>query len=249
MASASAAAATAAAAVGGLLRRAGARAAGIEQANLCTVRSRRLLSGWEGGAGRRAPAAQPATQALRWANCNKRVSVIPRAPTGAAALTAAAYHRVRPAEVSAHRPVPPHIVRPGYVHATDGPPEVEAPELVQSAQDLEALRRACELAADALAMAGRMVAPGVTTDAIDAAVHDYLVQHNAYPSCLGYLGFPKAICTSVNDVIAHGIPDARPLEDGDIINIDITAYIGGWVREGAFVRICVECTRPTPISL
>src|SRR4029078_13362255 len=71
------------------------------------------------------------------------------------------------------------------------------------------------------------VAPGITTDELDAIGHDFLVEHGAYPSTLGYRGFPKPLCTSVNEVICHGIPDSTVVEDGDIVNIDVTAYIGG----------------------
>ena len=73
----------------------------------------------------------------------------------------------------------------------------------------------------------KAIAPGVTTDELDAVGHEFLLDHGAYPSTLGYKGFPKSVCTSVNEVICHGIPDARPLEDGDIVNIDVTAFIDG----------------------
>ena len=78
-----------------------------------------------------------------------------------------------------------------------------------------------------MAAAAEAIAPGVTTDELDVIAHDYLVAHGAYPSTLGYRGFPKSICTSVNEVVCHGIPDARELRDGDIVNIDITAYLDG----------------------
>ena len=74
---------------------------------------------------------------------------------------------------------------------------------------------------------GASTAPGVTTDEIDRVGHEYLLDHGAYPSTLGYKGFPKSLCTSVNEVVCHGIPDNRRLEDGDIVNIDITGFIGG----------------------
>jgi methionyl aminopeptidase len=89
------------------------------------------------------------------------------------------------------------------------------------------MRVAGRVAAGALAEAGKAVAPGVTTDELDRIAHDYMVDHGAYPSTLGYKGFPKSLCSSVNEVICHGIPDARVIEDGDIVNIDITAFIGG----------------------
>ena len=92
---------------------------------------------------------------------------------------------------------------------------------------IERVRVAARLAAQALELVGSHVAPGVTTDELDAIGHDFLVDHGAYPSTLGYRGFPKSLCTSVNEVICHGIPDSTVVEDGDIVNIDVTAYIGG----------------------
>jgi methionyl aminopeptidase len=92
------------------------------------------------------------------------------------------------------------------------------------------MRVAGRLAADGLAEVGRHVAPGVTADELDRVGHEYLCDHGAYPSTLGYPGhgqapFPKSLCTSVNEVICHGIPDDRELADGDIVNVDITAYL------------------------
>lgn len=92
---------------------------------------------------------------------------------------------------------------------------------------IERVRVAARLAAQALELVGSHVAPGVTTDDLDAIGHDFLVEHGAYPSTLGYRDFPKSLCTSVNEVICHGIPDSTVIEDGDIVNIDVTAYIGG----------------------
>ncbi len=89
------------------------------------------------------------------------------------------------------------------------------------------MRTAGRLAADALVEVGRHVLPGVSTDALDAVGHEFLCDHGAYPSTLGYRGFPKSLCTSVNEVICHGIPDSTVLAEGDICNVDITAYIGG----------------------
>ena len=89
------------------------------------------------------------------------------------------------------------------------------------------MRVAGRLAAQATQLAGEHCKPGVTTDEIDRVVHEFLCDHGAYPSTLGYKGFPKSCCTSLNEVICHGIPDTTVLEDGDIINVDVTAYIGG----------------------
>jgi methionyl aminopeptidase len=121
--------------------------------------------------------------------------------------------------------VPAAIDRPEYVDRQRPKPHNDGD--VQSAETIEKMRIAGRIAAGALQEAGKAVAPGVTTDEVDRIGHEYLCDHGAYPSTLGYKGFPKSLCTSVNEVICHGIPDSRPLEDGDICNIDITAYIGG----------------------
>lgn len=135
------------------------------------------------------------------------------------------YASVAPGVVSPRRPVPASIVRPEYVDrpapAKDTGPEVKDPETI------ERMRVAGRIAAQAMAAAAAVIAPGVTTDEIDRVGHEFLLDHGAYPSTLGYKGFPKSLCTSVNEVVCHGIPDDRRLEDGDIVNIDITAFIGG----------------------
>ncbi len=89
------------------------------------------------------------------------------------------------------------------------------------------MRRAGQMAAEVLLFAGRLVAPGVTTDSIDARVHEEIVRRGAYPSPLNYRGYPKSVCTSINEVICHGIPDSRALADGDIVNIDVTVFLDG----------------------
>ncbi len=96
---------------------------------------------------------------------------------------------------------------------------------MQTADTIDRMRVAGRIAAQAARAGAAVVAPGVTTDAIDAVVHDFLVDQGAYPSTLGYRGFPKSCCTSVNEVICHGIPDTRPLEDGDLVKIDVTAFV------------------------
>jgi methionyl aminopeptidase len=98
---------------------------------------------------------------------------------------------------------------------------------VQTPEVIEAMRVAGRIAAQALEVGGKAVAPGVTTDEVDRVVHEFLVDHDAYPSTLGYKGFPKSCCTSLNEVICHGIPDSTVIQDGDIVNIDVTAYVGG----------------------
>ncbi|MEZ5115433.1 MAG: type I methionyl aminopeptidase [Candidatus Nanopelagicales bacterium] len=130
-----------------------------------------------------------------------------------------------PGTLSPERTVPPSIARPEYV-GRPGPRPYDGPE-VKDPETIERMRVAGRIAAQALDEVGRHVRPGVTTDELDAVGHDFLVEHGAYPSTLGYRGFPKSLCTSLNEVICHGIPDSTRLRDGDICNVDITAYIGG----------------------
>jgi methionyl aminopeptidase len=123
------------------------------------------------------------------------------------------------------RPVPAQIARPEYV-GKRGPAPSKDP-YVQPPEVIEAMRIAGRIGAQALAVGGEAVRPGVTTDEIDRVVHEFLVDNGAYPSTLGYRGFPKSCCTSLNEVICHGIPDSTVVSDGDIVNIDVTAYIDG----------------------
>jgi methionyl aminopeptidase len=111
---------------------------------------------------------------------------------------------------------------------------------VQSAETIEKMRIAGRIAADAREEAAKLVAPGVTTDEIDRVAHAYMCDHGAYPSTLGYRGFPKSCCTSVNEVICHGIPDSTVLRDGDIVNIDVTAYIHGVHGDTNATYLCGE---------
>jgi methionyl aminopeptidase len=131
---------------------------------------------------------------------------------------------LEPGRVTPAHAVPASIPRPEY--ATGGEPRLSLRD-VKSPDELVRQRRACLVAARALRIAGEAVLVGITTDALDAIAHDVIVKHGGYPSPLNYRGFPKSICTSVNEVICHGIPDSRPLEDGDIVNLDVTAYVDG----------------------
>jgi methionyl aminopeptidase len=130
-----------------------------------------------------------------------------------------------PGHLSPRRSVPSSITRPEYVDRP-APARFEGSD-VQSLDTIEAMRVAGRIAADALAEVGKAIKPGVTTDELDRIGHEYLIEHGAYPSTLGYRGFPKSLCSSLNEVICHGIPDSTELRDGDICNIDITAFIGG----------------------
>ena len=135
------------------------------------------------------------------------------------------YASVAPGTLSARRAVPSSIVRPEYVDRP-APAKYTGAE-VKDAETIEKMRVAGRIAAQAMEAAAEAIAPGVRTDELDRIAHEFMLDHHAYPSTLGYRHFPKSVCTSINEVICHGIPDDRPLEDGDIVNIDITAFIGG----------------------
>jgi methionyl aminopeptidase len=143
---------------------------------------------------------------------------------------------VLPAPVSPIRSVPSSIPRPEYV-GRPGPQPYSGPD-VQSAETIEKMRVAGRIAARAMAAAAEAIAPGVTTDDLDRVAHEYMLDHGAYPSTLGYRGFPKSCCTSVNEVICHGIPDARPLADGDLVKIDVTAYKDGVHGDNCATYLC-----------
>ena len=131
---------------------------------------------------------------------------------------------LQPGRVSPLRQVPANIVRPEYVGKRS--PKTGEPD-VKDAETIERMRVAGRIAARALAEVGRHVVPGVTTDELDRVGHEFLCDHGAYPSTLGYRGYPKSLCTSLNEVICHGIPDDTVIAHGDIVNIDITGFIGG----------------------
>jgi methionyl aminopeptidase len=122
-------------------------------------------------------------------------------------------------------PVPEHIARPSY--AETGIVTRWAENRVKSPEVIEAMRVAARIAADVLRCTGEALRPGITTDEVDRIAHALYIEHGSYPSTLNYHGYQKSLCSSVNEVICHGIPDSSVLRDGDIVNLDITAYIGG----------------------
>ncbi|MCS4489105.1 type I methionyl aminopeptidase [Corynebacterium sp. ES2794-CONJ1] len=133
---------------------------------------------------------------------------------------------IKPGKPTPIRTVPDSIERPEYVwkkkvRENMGEPFIQTPEVI------EAMRESSAIAASALQEAGKAVAPGVTTDELDRIAHEYMLDHGAYPSTLGYLGFPKSCCVSLNEIVCHGIPDSTVIQDGDIVNIDVTAYKNG----------------------
>ena len=109
---------------------------------------------------------------------------------------------------------------------------------LKSPREIEAMRRAGRLTAQARALAGSMVHPGVTTHEIDRAVRRFIESHGAKPSFLGYGGFPASTCISVNEVVIHGIPGSRKLEEGDIVSVDVGAFIGGFHGDCAATYPC-----------
>jgi methionyl aminopeptidase len=132
---------------------------------------------------------------------------------------------LQPGTISPRRAVPAGIARPHYVGTWPGTKADFDDPMVKDADTIDRMRVAGRIAADALVEVGKHVAPGVTTDELDRIGHEFMIERGAYPSTLGYKDFPKSLCTSVNEVICHGIPDSTGLEDGDIVNIDITAFL------------------------
>lgn len=121
--------------------------------------------------------------------------------------------------------VPNHITRPNYRYA--GGISQDQNIVINTPEDINGIRKASSLARKVLQECALHCNPGTTTAAINEIAHNMIVNSNAYPSPLNYMGFPKSVCTSVNNVLCHGIPDDRPLKDGDIINVDITVYLDG----------------------
>ena len=130
------------------------------------------------------------------------------------------------------RQVPDHIKKPDY--AKTGKPNEHFQQLadknipVNDAASIEGIKKACLIGRKALDLGHSMIRVGITTEEIDKAVHEYLMSEEAYPSPLNYYNFPRSCCTSVNEIICHGIPDTRPLQEGDIINLDISVYKDGY---------------------
>ena len=161
------------------------------------------------------PTTKPAANDVCWCGSGRKYKRCHRPLEG----------RVMPGVISPMRYVPDHIVKPDY--ADSGIVGRWDEPRIKDESVIARMREAGKLAAEILRLAGEQVRPGITTDEIDIFVHDLTIGRGAYPSPLNYHGYPKSVCTSVNDVICHGIPDSRKLEDGDIVNIDVTAFIHG----------------------
>ena len=167
--------------------------------------------------------ARPAPNEPCWCGSGLKYKKCHRQADGASGAPLPVPRRVRPGRLSAPRTVPAGIPRPDYVPS--GRPGSGIPGDPQTR--IVRMRRACTAAADVLREVGAAVRPGVTTDALDALAHQGYLARGGYPSTLGYRGFKKSMCTSVNEVVVHGIPDDRPLEEGDIVNCDVTIYLEG----------------------
>jgi methionyl aminopeptidase len=131
-----------------------------------------------------------------------------------------------PGRISPKLDVPASIPRPEYVGKAV--PSKFTGSNIKTPEQIEKIRHSGKVAAQAIELVGQNAKPGITTDELDKIAHKFLIDNGAYPSTLGYRGYPKSICSSLNEVICHGIPDDTVLEDGDILNIDITAYIDGF---------------------
>ena len=154
-------------------------------------------------------------------------------------------YRVTPKKI-----VPDHIKKPDY-HKT-GQPYSEIKQLssktirVYDEKEIAGIREACRIGRIALDVAHKTAKPGVTTDEVDEAVYNCIMEQEAYPSPLNYYGFPKSICTSINEVICHGIPDVRPLQEGDILNCDISVFKNGFhgdLNESFLIGKCSKSSR------
>ena len=130
-----------------------------------------------------------------------------------------------PGRIAPALPIPAGIPRPEYV-GRPGPREYTGDDIYSSAE-IELIRESGRIAAQAIEAVGAAIRPGVTTNELDVIAHEFIVGHDAYPSTVGYRGYPKAVCTSINEVVCHGIPDDTVLVEGDIINLDITAFKSG----------------------
>uniref|UniRef100_A0A1A9W0P3 Methionine aminopeptidase n=1 Tax=Glossina brevipalpis TaxID=37001 RepID=A0A1A9W0P3_9MUSC len=138
------------------------------------------------------------------------------------------FNKVELGNVSPERSVPLEIQKPDYYYRFMPPGDSSGEPEIKTNEQIKQMRLSCKLTANILKACEDIIKVGVTTDEIDAFLHELIISSNAYPSPLRYAGFPKSICTSVNDVACHGIPDDRNLVDGDIVNVDISVYYNGY---------------------
>lgn len=116
-------------------------------------------------------------------------------------------------------------------------------KIIKSEEQINGIRRACQLSKEILVRLEKIVAPGITTEEIDQRVHNYMLDHGAYPATLNYNGFPKSCCTSINEVICHGIPEARVLQEGDILNVDVTCILDGYFGDTSRMYLVGDTSR------
>jgi len=116
-------------------------------------------------------------------------------------------------------------------------------DIMKTEEQIDGIRKSCQLTHEILDMVGERIKVGVTTNEINTWVHEYTVEHNAYPAPLGYGGFPKSVCTSINDVICHGIPDDTVLKNGDIVNVDVTCILDGYYGDANRMFIMGEASK------
>ncbi|GAA0126660.1 methionyl aminopeptidase [Clostridium sp. CTA-19] len=116
-------------------------------------------------------------------------------------------------------------------------------ELIKTDEEIEGIRKACKLTHDVLDMVAEKIKVGVSTEEINTWVHEYTVEHNGYPAPLGYYGYPKSTCVSINEVVCHGIPDENTiLKDGDIVNVDVTCIVDGYYGDASRMFIMGEAS-------
>ncbi|XP_076240732.1 methionine aminopeptidase 1D, mitochondrial isoform X2 [Calliopsis andreniformis] len=152
------------------------------------------------------------------------------------------YEIVEPWTVSEIRKVPSCIPKPSYSQSAmprEGPKKPE----VKDKNQIACMRDSCNFAKQVLSHLQKYVKPGITTDELDAIAHELIINNGAYPSPLNYRGFPKSICTSINNVACHGIPDTRPLQKGDILNIDVTVFLNGYHGDCSKMFEVGECDK------
>ena len=201
------------------IKRMAARASGRARAALGRVESR-----WAN------PTCDAGRQGHRSISTSSRTAYAAPPLSQPAAHTQHSLQRAPPIEafeITPVRSVPDSIPKPPSIKQKSNTQPMQVRIAPMSYEDVKNIARASEIVRDILNYLPNIIKPGVTTDAIDEYVHNTLVEQGAYPACLGYMGFPKSCCTSVNEVICHGIPDLRPLEDGDIVNVDIVNFYNG----------------------
>ncbi len=167
----------------------------------------------------------------KYKRCHRLADVDPERDARKAEVLRKQAAWIKQARIGPPREVPPEIVKPRYALDPDGQDKLRESAAPKDAETITKMRRACRAAAEILSEIGEAAKVGVTTDELDRIAHDGCLSRGGYPSPLGYGGpvmpFPKSVCTSINEVICHGIPDLRPLQDGDIVNADVTIYLDG----------------------